>query len=71
MDIFFFSVDTSGTNVFFVLKNNLSHKIKNITTVDFLYNEYYIKKYNLPAKKLEEHLLNNFDKDLIDIKGII
>jgi hypothetical protein len=35
------------------------------------YNEYYIKKYNLPAKKLEEHLLNNFDKDLIDIKGII
>ena len=68
---FFFSVETSGTNAFFVLKNNFSYKIKNITKVDFLYNEYYIKKNNLAAKKLEEYLLNNFDKDLIDIKGII
>jgi len=68
---FFFSVDTSGTNAFFILKNNFSYKVKNIMTVDFLYNEYYIKKYNLTAEKLEKYLLQNFNKNLIDIKTLI
>jgi hypothetical protein len=67
----FFTVDTSGTNAFFVLNNNFSDKIKNILTIDFSYNKYYIKRHNLTAEKLEKYLLDNFDKDLIDIKCFI
>jgi hypothetical protein len=68
---FFFTVDTSGTNAFFILNNNFSDKIKNILTIDFAYNEYYIKKYNLMAENLEKYLLDNFGKELIDIKCFI
>jgi hypothetical protein len=40
-----------------------------------MYNEYYVKKhqlkYKLTAKQLEEYLLNNFAKDLVDVEKLI
>ena len=65
----FFSVDTSGTNAFFILNNNFGHKIKDILTIDFLYNESYIKAYNLTGEKFQKYLLTNFGKNLVDIKS--
>jgi hypothetical protein len=71
----FFSTDSSGTNGFFYLKDHFRDEINNIYKIDFMYNEYYVKKhqlkYKLTAKQLEEYLLNNFAKDLVDVEKLI
>lgn len=67
----FLCVDSNGVNAFFILPKFFYKNITRYKGLDFAYTRVFVNKYKLDGKVLENELLNNFRKLLVNINDLI
>ena len=70
-DYTFVCVDNNGVNAFFILHEFFNDNFFEFKGLQFQYTKFFVNKYKLDGKILENDLINNFKNEFVNINKLI